>query len=227
MDPLVLLAGMNCTDDLWSGCGLDDALTAPLTESSVEAQVDRLLVELPPVFVLGGLSLGAVVAMALAARAPERVRGLCVVSANAKGPTAGQQSMWRRWLDRLDSGETPRHLQEQIISSLLAPRVAASRADLVSRVLAMGDDTGAAGLRAQLRMQASRIDLRPGLAHVTAPTLVVSGAADTICPPAFHVEIATAVPGARMVTLLGGHLLPLERPDSFGAIVRAWRTRRP
>ena len=71
--PLVLLPGMNCTADLWAGCGVDDALTPVLAEQSIDTQVDRLLAELPPLFVLGGLSLGAIVAMALVVRAPERV----------------------------------------------------------------------------------------------------------------------------------------------------------
>ncbi|MFE1646669.1 alpha/beta fold hydrolase [Microbacterium sp. P01] len=225
MQPLVLLAGMNCTADLWAGCGVDDAITPQLTARSVDAQVDRLLSELPPTFVLGGLSLGAIVAMAIIARAPERVSGLCVVSTNAKAPTARQQESWRGWLDQLDGGAAPRDLQKQIIGSLLTPAVAASRPDLVERTLRMGDETGASALRAQLQMQTTRVDLRPGLARVAAPTLVVSGADDAICPPSFHTEIAAAVPGARMVTLEGGHLLPLERPDAFGALVRSWRPR--
>ena len=85
--PLVLLPGMNCTADLWTGCGVDDALTPVLDEQSIDTQVDRLLAELPPLFVLGGLSLGAIVAMALVARAPERVARLCLASTNAKAPT--------------------------------------------------------------------------------------------------------------------------------------------
>ncbi|MFE1665101.1 alpha/beta fold hydrolase [Microbacterium sp. P02] len=225
MQPLVLLAGMNCTADLWAGCGVDDAITPQLTATSVDAQVDRLLSELPPTFVLGGLSLGAIVAMAIIARAPERVSGLCVVSTNAKAPTTLQQESWRGWLEQLDGGAAPRDLQKQIIGSLLTPAVAASRPDLVERTLRMGDETGAPALRAQLQMQTTRVDLRPGLARVAAPTLVVSGADDAICPPSFHTEIAAAVPGARMVTLEGGHLLPLERPDAFGALVRSWRPR--
>ncbi|MFG6493023.1 alpha/beta fold hydrolase [Microbacterium sp. P03] len=225
MQPLVLLAGMNCTADLWAGCGVDDAITPQLTARSVDAQVDLLLSELPPTFVLGGLSLGAIVAMAIIARAPERVSGLCVVSTNAKAPTALQQESWHGWLDQLDGGAAPRDLQKQIIGSLLTPAVAASRPDLVERTLRMGDETGASALRAQLQMQTTRVDLRPGLARVAAPTLVVSGADDAICPPSFHTEIAAAVPGARMVTLEGGHLLPLERPDAFGALVRSWRPR--
>jgi pimeloyl-ACP methyl ester carboxylesterase len=220
--PLVLLPGMNCTADLWTGCGLGEALTPDLTEPSIEAQVDRLLSELPSRFVLGGLSLGAIVAMALVSRAPERVVGLAVVSTNAKAPTAAQRQSWLTWMTRLNAGESPRELQAEIVPALLSPGAVSDRADLVERTLAMGDEIGSRALRAQLRMQTTRTDLRPGLGQVRIPTLVVSGTEDVICPPEFHTEIASALPHGRVVTLEGGHLLPMERSEAFGALVRSW-----
>ena len=223
MLPLVLLPGMNCTSDLWTGCGLDDALTPELDEQSVDTQVDRLLAELPLRFVLGGLSLGAIIAMALVARAPERVERMCLVSTNAKAPTPEQLASWRTWADRLDSGEIARDLQADILAALLSPAAARERPDLVERTLAMADATGTAALRAQLRMQSTRVDLRPALRDVSVPTLLVSGANDTICPPQFHAEIASELARARVVTIEGGHLLTLERPDSVGVLLRAWR----
>lgn len=225
MPPLVLLAGMNCTADLWTGCGVDDALTPELTEPSIHLQTDRLLAELPPRFVLGGLSLGAVVAIALVARAPERAVGLCVTAVNAKAPTSVQQQSWRTWMARLDAGEGPRALQAEIVADLLSPAAARNRPDLVERTLAMADETGSDNLRAQLLMQTTRTDLRPALRQVDIPTLVVSGSKDAICPPEFHTQIASALPHGSVVTLDGGHLLPMERPEAFGGLVRSWRHR--
>lgn len=223
MLPLVLLPGMNCTSDLWTGCGLDDALTPELDEQSIDAQVDRLLAELPRRFVLGGLSLGAIVSMALVARAPERVERMCLISTNAKAPTPEQQSSWRAWVDRLDAGESARSLQTDILPALLSPAATKDRPDLVERTLAMADATGTARLRSQLRMQSTRVDLRRALRDVTVPTLLVSGAQDAICPPQFHAEIAADLARARVLTIDGGHLLSLEQPNLFGSLVRAWR----
>ena len=227
MTPLVLLAGMNCTADLWSGCGLDHAITPEFSTVSIEAQVDALLDGLPQRFVLGGLSLGAIVAMALAIQAPERVAGLILASTNAKAPTDAQCQGWRDWLERLDAGVTARELQRSILSALLTPSSCAARPDLVERVLSMGDATGAAALRDQLVMQTTRVDLRTGLRGLTVPTLVVSGVDDPICPPSFHSELVEAIPGARLEMLSAGHLLPMERPAEFGALVRDWIERVP
>lgn len=223
MVPLVLLPGMNCTADLWAGCDLgDDVSVAPLVEETVTAQVDRLLDELPARFTLGGLSLGGIVAMALAIRAPERVAGLCVLSTNAKAPTDAQRAGWADWLARLDAGESARDLQEAILPALLSTH-GMSRPDVVDRVLRQGEETGADRLRAQLRLQGTREDLRAGLRTVAVPALVISPASDVICPPDFHAEIAAALPEATLQSLPGGHLLPMEQPELFGDVVRAWR----
>ncbi len=220
--PFVLLAGMNCTSDLWTGCGLDHALTPAVDADDLDAQVDRLLRELPPAFVIGGLSLGAIVAMAVTVRAPERVLGLCVTATNAKAPTPAQRAGWAGWRDRLSAGETPAGLQSEILPLLLSERVRATRPDLVERTLRMAEQTPDATLAAQLRLQATRVDLLPRLRAVRVPSLVIAGRDDALCPPGFHDEIATALAGSRLEQLDAGHLVPLERPAAFGALVRGW-----
>ncbi|MGN7970598.1 alpha/beta fold hydrolase [Microbacterium sp. 22296] len=220
--PLVLLAGMNCTPELWTGCGLDEALTPAVDADDMNTQVDRLLEQLPDAFVIGGLSLGAIVAMAVTVRAPERVLGLCVTATNAKAPTPAQRAGWARWRDRLSAGETPADLQAEILPVLLSERVRATRPDLVKRTLRMAEQTRDAVLAAQLRLQATRVDLLPGLDAVRVPSLVIAGRDDALCPPGFHDEIADALAGSRREQLDAGHLVPLERPAEFGALVRDW-----
>lgn len=224
MSPLVLLAGMNCTADLWADAGLDGAVQPTLDRPSTSLQVEALLATLPTRFVLVGHSLGAIVAMALALAAPERVAGLCLVSTNAKAPTEAQRAGWQDWLDRLDAGEDARELQHSILPALLGAAAIRDRPDLVERTLAMGTATGTARLRAQLHLQLDRGDLLARLPGLSAPTLVVSGLDDVITPPHFHTEIVTRMPDARLVSLDAGHLLPLERPKAFGSLLRSWQT---
>lgn len=225
MHPLVLLAGMNCTDDLWTDTGLDDAITADLSQESVDAQVDALLEELPDRFVIAGLSLGAIVAMALGVRAPERVAGMCLISTNAKAPTSAQRDGWDDWIARLDAGEDPGSLQESILPALLSGRASRERPALAERVREMGSETGAVRLRSQLRMQGTRADLLGRLSGLGMPTLVISGSEDVICPPHFHTEIAAELRRARLVSLDAGHLLPMEQPAEFGRLLRSWRAK--
>ncbi|MCM3778859.1 alpha/beta fold hydrolase [Microbacterium hydrocarbonoxydans] len=227
---LVLLAGMNCTADLWAEAGFDTedggAIQPQLDRPSLRTQVDSLLAEMPAQSVIVGHSLGGIVGMALALAAPHRVAGLCLVSTNAKAPTDAQRGGWRNWLAALDAGASARALQQSILEPLLGGRLAAERPDLVERALRMGDETGDDLLRRQLQLQLTRVDLLSRLSSLRMPTLVVSGLDDVICPPHFHTEIVTEIDGARLVSLDAGHLLPLERPREFGDLVRSWCAQR-
>lgn len=222
VSPLVLLAGMNCTADLWADARFDGALRPVLDRPAIADQVSVLLADLPETSVLVGHSLGGIVGMALAAAAPERVAGLCLVSTNAKAPTDSQRDGWREWLTALDRGVQPRALQNSILEQMLGERTTRDRPDLAQRVLRMGDETGAERLRAQLRMQLTRTDLLSRISGLAMPILVVSGRDDVICPPSFHAEIVSTVHNARLVTLEGGHMLPLQRGADFGDLLRSW-----
>jgi proline iminopeptidase len=62
-------------------------------------------------------------------------------------------------------------------------------------------------------------DLRPGLATLAMPTLVIAGDHD-FCPPAVVGAIAAAIPDARLVTLEDcGHFAYLERPEAVVGLV--------
>ena len=60
----------------------------------------------------------------------------------------------------------------------------------------------------------------PSSPRITAPTLVVVGAADPATPPADAEAIAGAIPGAKLVVVPhAAHLLNVEQPDAFTAAV--------
>jgi proline iminopeptidase len=62
-------------------------------------------------------------------------------------------------------------------------------------------------------------DLRPGITRVTAPVLVIHGAADVV-PLAGSQDWAAGYPDARLLVLQrSGHLVHLEEPDAFFAAV--------
>lgn len=223
--PLVLLAGMGCTADLWSQLSLPPGLEivdCALTEPDLDAQVDRLLDELPARFALAGLSLGAIVAMAVVRRAPERVTRLALLSTNPYSPTPAQYEGWRGLRARLET-ESAREVQASLLPTLLSPVVIAGRPDLVELTLAMADGLGEVGFDRQLQLQATRIDERPGLRSVRCPTLVLAATDDVLCGVPRHRETAALVPGSRLVTIPDcAHLSTLERPDAVSETLTRW-----
>ena len=144
--------------------------------ADVLALLDRL--ELARVH-LGGLSLGGMVAMWIAARAPERVERLVLCCTSAcLGPRD-------TWLDRARRvrGEgmqaiTPASLERWLTPAFRA-REPATVAHLERTLLATAPEGYAACCEAIAGM-----DLRAELAGIAAPTLVVAGEHDPSTPPA-------------------------------------------
>ena len=222
-EPLVLLPGLNCSAALWSAIEVGPAVTPILTEPSVDGQVQRLLDELPPRFALAGLSLGGIVAMALVRRAPERVTRLCLMSTTSRPPTSQQYAMWSRQRAALAAGATARDLQREMKAALLSPYARATRPELAEVALAMADEIGAETLDAQLALQATRVDERPGLSRVRCPTLIISAQDDALCRPERHAEMHALVAGSELVELEQcGHLSPLEQPAAVETLLRRW-----
>lgn len=232
--PLVLLPGMNCGPGLWedpvAGLRVSEVDRTPrevaverLDQPSVEGQVETLLDRLPKRFALGGLSLGAIVAMALHRLAPERVAGLFLLATNARPPTAAQHAAWQAQLAQLAAGRTPRELQEDLLAVLVGPHAPPG---LTERALRLSDDVGSDELAAQLRLQRTRTDERPGLRGVTVPCTVVAAAEDRLCPLDRHTEISSLVKGSELVLLPAApHLATLSHGPSVAAAMTDWLRR--
>ncbi|PWI15344.1 hydrolase [Streptomyces sp. Act143] len=160
-------------------------------------------------FVIAGPSLGAAVAIKVAARHPERVRGLLTLSGFARPHT----SLWLRletWAsllarhdDKLRSFLTMLAFSEDY----LAARTPETAQYLATRLL-----TAAAGTARQIALTLD-VDVREDLATVTAPTLVVAAAGDRFVSPKHSVELADGMPGARLAAVRGGHAATFEEPD--------------
>jgi pimeloyl-ACP methyl ester carboxylesterase len=64
------------------------------------------------------------------------------------------------------------------------------------------------------------LDMTGDLSKIKLPTLILSGSADVIAPPAESRRIAELIPGARLEVFNGaGHMLMLERTDDVHALI--------
>jgi proline iminopeptidase len=66
-----------------------------------------------------------------------------------------------------------------------------------------------------------RFDLRPELARITAPVLILAGRHDWICPPEFSEEIHALLPGSRLAIVEeSSHSMRVDAPERlFGEII--------
>ncbi|MEV1025650.1 alpha/beta fold hydrolase [Streptomyces sp. NPDC050264] len=219
--PLVVVPGMLCDASLWSDVDFPaghDVHHVPLTEPDIGALAEDVLAAVPGPFVLVGLSLGAIVGFEALRRAPERIAGLCVMSANAGAPRPEQYAAWRAMDGLIDAGRFA-DVVEQTLPDMFPGRPSPEAARRYRR---MAQSVGPDAARAQLAAQATRTDASAALRTARCPAVVLSGTRDSLCPPTFHRTIARAVPGARLRELSdAGHLLPWQRPDAVATALRA------
>ena len=65
-----------------------------------------------------------------------------------------------------------------------------------------------------------RHETRSRLHLIEAPTLVIAGEADPVCPPAYNQDIADGIAGAEFVVLPGQAHQPFQEiPDVYNALV--------
>lgn len=160
-----------------------------------------------------GLSLGGVIATAMAAKAPDRIASLILADTFAVHPdgqaihdrsiTAAQEmgmaALAEARVDALLGKEPPPGLRDKVILTMAQIPLAAYR--LGARAVWLADQ-------------------RERAAAISAPTLIVCGKEDAITPPALSDELAGLIPHARSAFISGaGHLVNAERPAAFNRLL--------
>jgi 3-oxoadipate enol-lactonase len=73
---------------------------------------------------------------------------------------------------------------------------------------------------------AERPDATAFLAQIAVPTLVVTGADDTLIPPTESDTLVRAIRGAELKVIPhAGHLVAFERPYKFNHVLKEWLNR--
>lgn len=173
-----------------------------------------------------GVSMGGMVAQLLAARHGHRVRSLTSIMSSSgrrqlPGPTrAVRAAMLRRPRDPADLDSVLENAVAllQAIGSLAYPTPPDVLRQRVLRSLRRSNCPS--GVARQMLAIAAAPDRSALLKQLTLPTLVIHGAADPLLPSACGVDVASKVPGARLVLIEGmGHDLPGQLIERLLALI--------
>jgi pimeloyl-ACP methyl ester carboxylesterase len=160
---------------------------------SLDGWAAQLLGELDGPFVAVGASLGGYCALALARRASERVPGLVLVGSRAGADTAERRAFRDEQIALLRAEGVPPGLETDVAAEELAVAQQAMR---------------------------DRPDLTSVVASFGGPLLVCVGDRDEIVPVPEAQELASsALLGSLEVFEGAGHLLSLEQPERFNAVL--------
>jgi pimeloyl-ACP methyl ester carboxylesterase len=225
--PLILLPGLLCDRALWRHQIDHLADLAEMTvpdlgsDESVDAMARRVLDAAPAHFALAALSMGGYVAHAVMRAAPQRVGKLALFDTSARPDTAEQTARRRGLIGLAEKGRfkgvTPR-----LLPLLVHPARLEDKA-LTAAVMGMAERIGKEAFLRQQKAVMGRPDSRPQLSSYKCPTLVAVGRADAITPIEVNAEMASLIPGAKLVVIEdSGHLPPMEQPVAATALLRYW-----
>ena len=170
--------------------------------------------------VLAGHSMGGYVALAFAKTHPQALRGLVLVGTKAGADTPEVAATRRATAAKV------RTEGSAVVVNAMAPKMlAAANTDvaMAARVRAFMAPSKPEGVIGALLGMADRPDATAWLGDLAVPTLVITGADDTLVPPSEGEAMAKAIPGARFQAIAGaGHLVPFEQAEAFNDLLRAW-----
>lgn len=224
MTNLVMIPAFGCDERLYAALSPhlpSDVLASTLIADgdSFAACVDQVLAQAPQEFVVLGTSFGGRVALETALAAPGRVKGLVVIG-SGPGPVADPRAGLRR-SERLRAGEAEQVAAEMgdMIAHMEGPNGSAARDCFIEMCETIGPDV----MTRQSDALAQRADLRPRLADVSCPALMLWGVHDRFSPAADGLRMAAAMPNGRYVELADcGHLPSLEYPEETAAAIAHW-----
>ncbi len=226
-EPLVLLPGLMCDARLFA-----PQIEALSRETSVmvaptalgerlEETASTLLDQLPSKCALAGHGLGAMVAMEILRRAPERVTRIALISTHALADTPQEAAAREPQIVGARAGRLAEVLQALVPASALAP--GPQRARLAALLAQMGQDLGPEALVRQARALQRRRDQQGTLRRCRVPALVLCGAQDTLMPLKRHAFMAELIPHALLRVIEdAGHLPTLEAPEETTGALRDW-----
>jgi len=165
-------------------------------------------------FDLLGYSLGSAIAVRVAARHADRVARMVLTAGIAHASTS-LRLVCGVWIMLLGSGD-PQTLGRFLAWASSSERAWDHRAgdpEEIALAIAAAAPAGSAEQADLVR----RVDVRADLSGVRAPTLVVVPRHDRLVDLAHSAQLATGIPGARVIEIDGGH-------DVAGEAANAWRT---
>ncbi len=171
-----------------------------------------------PRAIIGGVSMGGYVALAMVGSHPERVAGLVLADTRSTldGPAERQGRL--QVAGRADGGVIP--TGAELVAPLLAE---GARPEVRLRMADLAGQAAPESIAWAQRAMAGRRDTTSALAAAAVPVLVIVGEKDTLTPPAESRKMAAAAPNSDLVVIPdAGHLTPAEDPAAFGAALAQW-----
>jgi 3-oxoadipate enol-lactonase len=174
--------------------------------------------------VVGGCSMGGYAALALYQSRPDLFDGLVLANSRA-GTDSPEARANRRNMLALVDREGPSGVAREMMPKLIGKTTKETNPSIEANVRRLIKQQSPVAIRSAIHRMMHRPDSTPLLAHVSVPTLVITGDEDEMIPVDESRRMADAIPGARLVIVpRAGHLSNLEQPDAFNNALNTFLT---
>ena len=179
----------------------------------------RLLGYAPDRFVLGGLSMGGIVAFEAYRKSPQRIAALALLNTTPNADAPSNAPIRRSQIARARKGELATVVQHELKPNYLGQTKAGDEA-LLSIIANMACRLGVECFVRQSKALMNRRNYENILCEIGVPVALICGEDDTVCPPALHQMMADRIPEATVEAIPGcGHLSSLEAPFAVNAVL--------
>ncbi|GAA3428655.1 alpha/beta fold hydrolase [Streptosporangium sandarakinum] len=165
--------------------------------------------------VVGGLSMGGYVTMALCRRHPDRLMGVVLADTKASAdPDQARANRERIAAAVVEDGSAV--LLEEVLPPLVGRTTAERRAMVYGRVRGLVQSAPPRAVAWAQRAMAARPDSFDTLRGLKVPALVLVGEEDGLTPRGDAEAMVEAVPDGRLAVIeKAGHLSAVEQPEAF------------
>lgn len=209
------------TPDL-PGFGASSSAPARRIDDMARAVVNRMDEQGIERAVIGGLSMGGYVTLALYRLAPERFSAMILADTRATADSDQQREGRRRMIATVDE-HGPSAVADEMLPKLLGETSHRTRPALAAQVRRMIEGNSREVIAGAVEAMMGRPDSRPMLGRITVPTLVLCGDEDTLTPPADSEALHAEIRESRLAIIRGaGHLSSVEDPDQFSVALHSF-----
>lgn len=241
--PVILLHGFPLSREIWTpqidaissryrliipdlrGHGASEATPGPYTMDLLADDIVALIegLNLRQKVVLGGLSMGGYVAMAFARRYPEHLAGLFLTATRADADAEAGKEGRRKAIAAARQACSSLPAVESMLPRLFAPGTYVEKPGLVEEVHKIMEKTSLAGVIHSQQGMIERPDSYEVLSGLEVPGLMIYGGQDQIIPEEAAIKTGAAFADESIAAIQNaGHLLNMEQPAEFNAILLEW-----
>lgn len=226
-EPVVFIPDLSCDarvfqhqiNALSAECAV--CIAAPTYGERIEEMASALLHAVPHRCALAGLGLGAIVAIEMTRRAPERVNRLALISCDPQMDTPASASYRELLIARARAGRL-----DDVASAVLSNDVLAQgpkRMEIQGFFRTVATELGPDLFIRQQRALQRRRDYQGVVRRVKVPAMILAGTEDRHLPPKRHQFLADLIPKAQLRLIEGAGRWPqLEQPEATTAALADW-----